>query len=867
MRDTTDRQCDAVRKLKKVGFVRLGCRCITGARMYHLSRLLTFWVVFALLGLWSTDVLASFPATVNITGYRIGQDGPGNYASADAACTAEATSQNATGSLTTTFPVPNSTQAFANCLLIKEGQPYRNTGIYYNAPPPSCPTYPVAAVLSGATCTCKPEHRQNARDDGCYQSETVDKPRAVKKEPPKVCSRFGNPIYPLTGSKKDVVETGLSVGGQALRLTYDSARHTAATAAAVAAKDYGDPPSFGALWLSSLHRKLVFSPAGFGAQLFRGDGAAASFRYQGNVYVPDADSSDQLVRINDSYRYTDASSKSIETYTSTGQLTSLADAAGNTLSFTYSAGVTATSPAAGYLMQVTDQTGRSLRFEYALPSGGAAATDGRVSRILNTASQAIVPTYDTHGNLASLTWEDSKTRQFLYENASFPWALTGVIDENNSRLSTFGYDSAGRAISTERAGGVNRFSVSYGTPPAMAISQVYDPATLITDRYHDWQAPAGVTLATPNGQTADLGATLVLGAPVMTSISQPAGSGCAAATSASTYDVSGNVISKDDFSGQRTCYAYDTKNRETVRVEGLSSTANCATVLPANASLPLDSRKTETNWHPDWHLPVKVSQPLSITSLIYHGQPDPTNSGMVANCSTAIALPNGKPLPLVCKQVVQATTDADGHFGLTATLDTGVAQRVSRFTYDVAGRMLTKTDSLNRTTTYTYYSATSFTGLAPNEIGHTAGDLQSITNAAGHVTTFNEYDLAGRVKKMTDPKGVVTDTVYTPRGWIASTTVTPPGGLARTTTYTYDNAGQLTGVVMPDATTLSYSYDAAHRLTGVTDTKGNTVTYTLNNMGNKVGEQVKDPQGNLQRNITRVYDALNRVQQTTGASN
>jgi YD repeat-containing protein len=157
--------------------------------------------------------------------------------------------------------------------------------------------------------------------------------------------------------------------------------------------------------------------------------------------------------------------------------------------------------------------------------------------------------------------------------------------------------------------------------------------------------------------------------------------------------------------------------------------------------------------------------------------------------------------------------------------------------------------------------------IDPAAIGHMAGDLQSITNAAGHVTQYTQYDRAGRVRQMIDPKGVVTDTTYTPRGWISSTTVTPPGGAARTTTYSYDNAGQLTGVVMPDASTLAYSYDAAHRLTGVTDAKGNTVTYTLDNMGNRVGEQVKDPQGNLQRNITRVYDALNRIQQTTGASN
>jgi YD repeat-containing protein len=162
------------------------------------------------------------------------------------------------------------------------------------------------------------------------------------------------------------------------------------------------------------------------------------------------------------------------------------------------------------------------------------------------------------------------------------------------------------------------------------------------------------------------------------------------------------------------------------------------------------------------------------------------------------------------------------------------------------------------------------TGLAhprPDALGQRAGDLQSITNAAGHATQFNLYDLAGRVRRMTDSKGVVTDISYTPRGWVDTMTVKPPGAGARLTTYSYDSVGQLTGVSHPDGSTLSYSYDAAHRLTGVTDAKGNSIIYTLDAIGNKTGEQVKDPSGNLQRNITRVYDALNRVQQITGASN
>jgi len=170
------------------------------------------------------------------------------------------------------------------------------------------------------------------------------------------------------------------------------------------------------------------------------------------------------------------------------------------------------------------------------------------------------------------------------------------------------------------------------------------------------------------------------------------------------------------------------------------------------------------------------------------------------------------------------------------------------------------------TTQYTYDTA-AFSGTAPNETGQAAGDLQTITNAAGHVTQFTLYDRAGRVKQMVDAKGVITDAAYTPRGWVSSVAVTPPSGASRTTSYTYDNAGQLTGVAMPDGTTLGYSYDAAHRLTSVTDAKGNTVTYTLDNMGNRTGEQVKDSSNTLQRNITRVYDALNRVQQVTGAGN
>jgi len=151
-------------------------------------------------------------------------------------------------------------------------------------------------------------------------------------------------------------------------------------------------------------------------------------------------------------------------------------------------------------------------------------------------------------------------------------------------------------------------------------------------------------------------------------------------------------------------------------------------------------------------------------------------------------------------------------------------------------------------------------------VGHTPGDLATVVNPQGHITRFDSYDVAGRVRQVTDPRGVVTTTSYTPRGRASSVSVVAPGAAARDTTYTYDGVGQVTAVTLPDGTTLTYGYDAAHRLTSVKDARGNSVTYTLDASGNRIGEDVSDPGNVLRRSIARSFDALNRTQQVTGAT-
>jgi len=731
------------------------------------------------------------------------------------------------------------------------------TGTYTKKETPGV-VYPCTGGYAVAWNACPDGTRFVEQEQSCLPVKDVQR----GSKPPTCGDGVGNPIYPLIGSKRERVDTQLRLGRTSLQLTYDSSRELIAQAADTSAQSTADAPGFGALWLSNLHRRIVASPNQLIVQAYRGDGRVVTFQVNGGVIAADADINDRLVNISGRYRYIDADSQAIEDYEDAGRLLSIAYSDGRRLLFTYSNTSTASSvaPAPGYLIQVTDGFGRSLRFSYNLPPGGLPETDARVSQVIDTASRPMFIGYDDVGNLSRLTWADAAVRRFVYEVSTLPWALTGVFDERGVRYSSFGYDSQGRAISTEHANSVDRYSIAYEAPPRAVVTEVYDSAAKVIYRYHEWQQPINPVLTDPLGSAISLGSTTVFGYPRVSTRSQPAGAGCAASTSSTGYDANGNVAVNDNFNGTRTCYSNDLgRNLETVRVEGLANTTTCADVTPVNAGLPVGARKTTTAWHPDWRLQTQQAEPNKLTTWVYNGQPDPFNGGAIATCAPGSALlPNGKPIALLCKRVVQSTADVNGSNGLAAALLGDAAARVWQWTYNSFGQMLSAEDPLGNETSYAYYTDTT--------AEHTAGDLQSITNAAGHLSQFTRYDAAGRLLRSIAPSGATVDTNYTARGWVNGVTVTPAGGgTALTTSYGYDPAGQLTTIQMPDGTTLTYIYDDAQRLTGIEDGTGNAITYTLDNLGNRIGEWIRDPEGRLARAITRAYDALNRLQSITGA--
>lgn len=270
-----------------------------------------------------------------------------------------------------------------------------------------------------------------------------------------------------------------------------------------------------------------------------------------------------------------------------------------------------------------------------------------------------------------------------------------------------------------------------------------------------------------------------------------------------TYDANGNPSTRTDFNNVQSTYAYDlTRNLETSRTEAYG-TPNAHTLT--------------THWHATYRLPTQIDEPGKRTTF---------------------------------------THDANGNVLTKTELDTATSEsRTWTYTYNSFGQVLTadgpRTD-VSDVTTFTYYSCTT---------GFQCGQLQTITNAAGHVTTYTTYNGHGQPLTITDPNGVVTTLTYDLRQRLTSRIVG-----SEQTSFEYWPTGLLKKATLPDGSYLEYTYDAAHRLTDINDSEGNRVHYTLNTMGNRTNEELFDPSNAMTQTRSRVFNTLNQLWKEIGAT-
>ena len=190
------------------------------------------------------------------------------------------------------------------------------------------------------------------------------------------------------------------------------------------------------------------------------------------------------------------------------------------------------------ISEVKDTLGRSLSFDYEIVkikynnlfgvsnSGGGGSGNmmfilehpiKRLKSVTSNTQGTVKYDYDDSNNLIKVTYPDSSTKTYHYEDSKNPHALTGMTDESGTRIMTYGYDDKGRAVSeySPAVDGVNRYALGFNGN----TTTVADP--IGTSRTYQFTKINDVTRST--GQ------------------SQPGGSGCGPASLSNQYDAHGNI--------------------------------------------------------------------------------------------------------------------------------------------------------------------------------------------------------------------------------------------------------------------------------------------------------------------------------------
>ena len=554
----------------------------------------------------------------------------------------------------------------------------------------------------------------------------------------------------------------------------------------------------------------------------RANGNTIVFTLVNSVWIPPADANVSLVQTAAGFTLT-TEQDSVEEYNLSGQLVSTTDRKGIQQLLSYNA-------ATGVLESVSDSFGKSLNFAY---SGNNLIT------VTLPDATPLRYGYDSKNNLSTVEREDSSFKTYVYENAYFPNALTGIIDENNQRHMTFSYDTQGRAITSELAGGVEKVTIGF----------IDDASSTVTDAL---------------GKVRTYRFAMINGEKKLTDIEGGACTSCGGSSTHTAYDANGYVASKTDFNGNATSYVNNARGLVTTLTEAVATK---------------DERVTNYTWHPQYALPTCIVETSRTTSLSYTptGSVE-TRSVIDTKDSTLFATPASKACDAITvrgdyaslnKRVTSYTYYPN--YGLLHTIDgprTDVND-VTIFEYDAAGNLTLITNAIGQETQLNNYTA--------------RGKPQEIIDANGLVTTLT-YDVRGRIDVVT-VGGLTTDYDFNAVGNLDLVTRADGSFID----YDYDAAHRLTDVRDQTGSHIHYTLDALgnRKGTDIKDASGNlkrTSTAIYNQLGQlekTIGAALQttdyilyDNNGNLKhlrdadnKNTWFGYDALNRLETTTNELN
>ncbi|GAB3356221.1 RHS repeat-associated core domain-containing protein [Lysobacter tyrosinilyticus] len=624
---------------------------------------------------------------------------------------------------------------------------------------------------------------------------------------PLVGTHAGNPINVATGNKYQR-EVDLEASG-----LLGFVRHYNSYGAF---QQYG----LGAAWTHTYSKRIEYSATQYNgrvAKLHRPTGGYLLFlKQQDGSWKPETDVFDALVTDKDAngteigWTYTNRSTGDVETYDTLGRLLTISNRSGDSVSFEYNGGVLTGTAQDLLLTRVTDRSGRSLSLHYDASS--------RLDQITDAAGQVYAYSYDSQGMLSGVVYPGGATKGYLYNEAAYtagtnlPLALTGIVDESGQRFATYKYDTSGRAVSTEHAGGVEKNTVAYSGSTATVTDPLGNP------QYRDFGSYAGVKKLTYLLNQC---------------------STCPTSASTYSFDANLHLDNVKDFNGTIADHDRNVDDLETQLIEAKGKPTQ---------------RKTQTDWDSSLRLPLERRIYDAANVLVGKQTYTYNTRGQILTATSV-------------DPVTSATRTSTNTYCEHADMTAGTCPALGLVT-SVNGP---RTD-VNDITTYTYYSSDDATcTTSPTTCPHRKGDLWLVQDALGSIAETLKYDGVGRVLSVKDVNGVVTDFEYHSRGWLTARKVRGTDGAVETddqiTRIEYFPTGLVKKTTLPDGSYTSYTYDAAHRLTDITDGAGNTIHYTLDNAGNRTKEDTKDSVGVLARTLSRVFNKLGQLQTHKDAYN
>ncbi len=512
-----------------------------------------------------------------------------------------------------------------------------------------------------------------------------------------------------------------------------------------------------------------------------------------------------------------------------GRLDWQKDRNGNQTTLTYSG-----SNGTGNLTTITDAFGRTLNI--------VSNFNGTVEKIydaLGTVNNPIaIYEYDSVNSalLKTVTYNDGSKYKFEYDTttASGKTLLTTVKDANDNILETHDYDSAGRATTSEKQGGVEKYTFDY-----QALF------TIVTDA---------------NGKVSKYWFDKSKGRNV---VSKTEGiCNCGGGGSEITeffYDGKLNLTRKINALGHETIYTYDGNGNRLTQTEKVGTTNLGTDTFTYNAFGQILTWTDKLN---------------GVTTLTYDANGNLLTSKDALNKTTTLVYPatNNKGLPDSIKDARNNITKFKWNAaGLLEETEDPDAKKTN-FTYDARGRIKTVTNALNHTTVYNYFDDTQrkVEMIYPNADKITYKYdirrlLESVTDERGKLTSYT-FDTAYRLTKITDPLGHFREFGYD----LMSNKTSYKDGSGNQTDYEYDDFNRLKEVEYPAASVGAarlkelFEYDQLGRIKKVTDTANRITNYAyddamrINTVTNAENETTTTKY-NARRQMIQVTDAKNQV--------